>query len=116
MTRFRVVLIVAASPMVCTLGGRFLYKAVGLDSPVGTCSPVGNSSPIGFRGHHGFRGQRGPVGNKSPVGNNSPVGSCSPLGTQTRSRIANSLSGGGQSGQVIPISSGTAVTDVAMLS
>ena len=101
MTRFRMLLIVVGSAVVFTFVGPFLYKAVGLDSPVGTCSPVGNSSP---------------VGNNSPVGSNSPVGNCSPVsGNQARTRIFNTLSGGGQSGQVITVPSGTAVTDQATL-
>ncbi len=100
MTRFRMVLVVVGSALVFTFVGPFLYRAVGLDSPVGTCSPVGDSSP---------------VGGNSPVGNNSPIGDCSPVGTRAPTRISNSLSGGGQSGQVITVPSGTAVTDQATL-
>ncbi|MDR3647488.1 MAG: hypothetical protein P4L20_00235 [Acidimicrobiales bacterium] len=95
MTRFRMLLVVVGSALVFTFVGPFLYRAVGLDSPVGTCSPVGNSSP---------------------VGNNSPVGSCSPVGTQAPTRISNSLSGGGETGAVITVGPGTPVTDQATLS
>jgi len=95
MTRFRMILVVVGSALVFTFVGPFLYRAVGLDSPVGTCSPVGNSSP---------------------VGNNSPVGSCSPVGTQAPTRISNSLSGGGETGAVITVGPGTPVTDQAVLS
>ncbi len=122
MTRFRMVLIVVGSALMFTFVGPFLYRAVGLDSPVGTCSPVGTSSPVGnnspvhHRDHDFRRGHRGHVGDDSPVGNCSPVGGSSPVGTQTRTRVSNSLSGGGTSGQVITVSSGTAVTDQATLS
>ncbi len=119
MTRFRMVLIVVGSALMFTFVGPFLYRAVGLDSPVGSCSPVGNNSPVKHRHHH-FHGDhgdhRGHVGDDSPVGSCSPVGGKSPVGTQTRTRISNSLSGGGQSGQVITVSSGTAVSDHATLS
>ncbi len=82
MTRFRMLLVVVGSALVFTFVGPFLYRAVGLDSPVGTCSPVGNSSP---------------------VGDDSPVGTCSPVGTQAPTRITNSLSGGGETGAVITV-------------
>src|SRR5271170_4099107 len=91
MTRFRMLLVVVGSAILFTFFGSFMYKAVGLDSPVGSCVPVGNSSP---------------------VGDMSPLGNCN--GTPTT--ISNSLSGGGQSGQVITVPSGTAVTDQATLS
>jgi len=94
MTRFRMLLVVVGSALVFTFVGPFLYRAVGLDSPVGSCSPVGDSSP---------------------VGNSSPVGSCSPVGTQAPTRIFNSLSGGGQTGEVITVSPNTPVTDQATL-
>ncbi len=101
MTRFRMVLIVVGSALVFTFVGPFLYRAVGLDSPVGNCSPVGNSSPVGdnspvsHRDHHFHRGHRDHVGDSSPVANCSPVGGNSPVGTRTADRISNALSGGG---------------------
>jgi hypothetical protein len=122
MTRFRMVLIVVGSALMFTFVGPFLYRAVGLDSPVGNCSPVGNSSPVGdnspvsHRDHHFHRGHRDHVGDSSPVANCSPVGGNSPVGTQTRTRVANALSGGGASGPVITVASGTAVSDQATLS
>jgi hypothetical protein len=95
MTRFRMLLIVVVSAMAFTFVGPFLYRAVGADSPVGSCSPVGDSSP---------------------VGDTSPVGDCSPPATGLPTRISNSLSGGGQTGPVITVPAGTAVTDQATLS
>ncbi len=95
MTRFRMLLVVVVSAMAFTFVGPFLYRAVGADSPVGSCSPVGDSSA---------------------VGGSSPVGDCSPPSTGLPTRISNSLSGGGQSGPVITVPSGTAVTDQASIS
>src|ERR1035441_6739746 len=104
MTRFRMVLIVVGSALMFTFVGPFLYRAVGLDSPVGTCSPVGSSSPVGNNSPVNHRDHDG---DGSPVGNCSPVGGSSPVGTQTQTKVSNSLSGGGNSGQVITVSSGT---------